>query len=432
MSIPLDRLYNFLDSLSDHNLIIYRWAPHGSKKLEDLGLLCDYWATDPVNVAISPQMICHDQEPLNSAYYDANLLLTMFVQRLCKFTGLPESSQKIREVATAHLANWPTKIVNTYNIHDRVLLLHSEQNGPELATYQQLGCIPVYYWSHAIIARDWFRYAEHDPELERKSIRTDFLIYNRAWQGTREYRLKFAELVIQSGLVSNCKMGFAATDGDTDYRNYRFQNSRFQNTTNNIEKYFFSNHADSNSSADYENSDYQSCGIEVVLETLFDDPRWHLTEKTLRPIACGQPFILAATAGSLAYLRNYGFCTFGKYIDESYDQIQDPIKRLQAIVALMKSISTLPMEQKQMLFRNMKEICEHNRKRFFSHAFMQQVLDEYCTNLSTGLNEMQQHCTGIGFRHTMQNAHGFNKLPWPQVMSRGDCANIWLALKRGS
>jgi hypothetical protein len=46
-----------------------------------------------------------------------------------------------------------------------------------------------------------------------------------------------------------------------------------------------------------------------VAETVFDT-RIHLTEKTLRPIACGHPFILAAGPGSLKYLQTYGFRTF--------------------------------------------------------------------------------------------------------------------------
>ena len=31
MTVPLDRLYNYLESLSDHDIIIYRFYPHGSK-----------------------------------------------------------------------------------------------------------------------------------------------------------------------------------------------------------------------------------------------------------------------------------------------------------------------------------------------------------------------------------------------------------------
>jgi hypothetical protein len=69
-----------------------------------------------------------------------------------------------------------------------------------------------------------------------------------------------------------------------------------------------------------------------VLETLFDDHRWHLTEKSLRPIACGKPFVLMATPGSLQYLRQYGFKTFDGLIDETYDSIQNPKQRLQAVL----------------------------------------------------------------------------------------------------
>jgi hypothetical protein len=61
----------------------------------------------------------------------------------------------------------------------------------------------VYYWSHGVIARDWFRYAQYVSQ--EKKINTTFLIYNRAWSGTREYRLRFAELLIHLNLQEHCK-----------------------------------------------------------------------------------------------------------------------------------------------------------------------------------------------------------------------------------
>ena len=45
MSVPLDRLYNFLHDVVDHDITIYRFWPHGSKKLEDLvSLLPHSWS----------------------------------------------------------------------------------------------------------------------------------------------------------------------------------------------------------------------------------------------------------------------------------------------------------------------------------------------------------------------------------------------------
>ena len=51
MSVPLDRLYHYLADVVNHDLVIYRWAPHGSRKLEDLQHLTKYpeyqWYNNP-------------------------------------------------------------------------------------------------------------------------------------------------------------------------------------------------------------------------------------------------------------------------------------------------------------------------------------------------------------------------------------------------
>lgn len=67
MSIPLDRLYQYIENAANNftkDTIIYRFYPHGSKKLKDLWPLQDY---SKQLYAKSPYIICHDQEPL---YYD--------------------------------------------------------------------------------------------------------------------------------------------------------------------------------------------------------------------------------------------------------------------------------------------------------------------------------------------------------------------------
>jgi radical SAM superfamily enzyme YgiQ (UPF0313 family) len=39
MSVPLDRLYHYLDDVVNHKILIYGWIPHGSTKLEDFHML---------------------------------------------------------------------------------------------------------------------------------------------------------------------------------------------------------------------------------------------------------------------------------------------------------------------------------------------------------------------------------------------------------
>jgi hypothetical protein len=140
-----------------------------------------------------------------------------------------------------------------------------------------------------------------------------------------------------------------------------------------------------NASADFDIDDYNTTEIEVVLETLFDDSRLHLTEKILRPIACGQPFILASTYRSLEYLKEYGFKTFDTVWSESYDKIVDPEKRLQAIVDLMGQLANLNSKDQKNLLIKAYEISSYNRSRFFSNDFFQQVTNELKTNLDQAL-----------------------------------------------
>jgi hypothetical protein len=271
-----------------------------------------------------------------------------------------------------------------------VILIHSEKRSQNLNKYEQTKYIGVYYWCHAVIARDWFRYANHDEFLHRpKTITHDFLIYNRSWSGTREYRLKFVELLVQNDLDNHCMTWFNSIDDGLNYCDYKFKNSGLEITNFNLEDSFNPTVADSSASADYHAPDYQCTNMEIVLETLFDDDRLHLTEKTLRPIACAQPFILAATAGSLEYLRSYGFETFGELIDESYDLIQNPLERLHAICAEMKRISLLDPEQKKQLFDKMQQIAQKNQQRFFSNQWHQSIVDEFKQNFDCAYQQLK-------------------------------------------
>jgi hypothetical protein len=389
MSVPLDRLYHYLGDCVNHDLLIYRWAPHGSRKLEDLVPLLCYTAQEYNTKA---PMICHDQEPLNWQFYSRQDIIQATYARI-----LPVSSLNFltHPVLLDYQANFHLRsVIVCGTCFDKTLLLHSELHSANLEIYQKHDFVPVYIWSHAIIALDWFRYAQHDPALMHDTIpiQKTFLVYNRAWRGTREYRLYFAQQLVAHDLTRHTQMSFAAVDNNTHYVDHVFANKKFQIHMQNLEQFYSINTADSNSSADYCSKDYAACGIEVVLETLFDDDRWHLTEKTLRPIACGKPFLLMATPGSLQYLRDYGFETFADVIDESYDTIANSQDRLNAVVQEMKRIAALDADAKQVLYTKLHEIAQRNKQRFFNGLF-NQVIEEYRANLDHAMSIMQQHCT---------------------------------------
>jgi hypothetical protein len=373
MSVPLDRLYNYLHDVVNHDIVIYRWNPHGSKKLEDLTLLKE---TDFSKTITWPIMICHDQEPLNYHQYSKDDIIQYWQNGPLGFSP---------ELVNEGIKLLPVNVAATTgheSLYDCVLITHSEVNSSDLELYQQNHFATVYFWSHGIIARDWFRYAEHDPALKCRAPQQTFLIYNRAWGGTREYRLKFAEMIATQDLAHKCRMGFSVFDDRQSYQHHKFKNSEFCITSTDLEQHFFKNNTLPSASADYCTQDYQETMLEVVLETLFDDSRWHLTEKTLRPIACGHPFILVATPGSLEYLRSYGFETFNGLIDETYDTIQDPVQRLNAIVDEMQRLLTID----SVTWDQLRSIAVKNKQRFFSKEFQEQIIDEFKSNFDKAID----------------------------------------------
>ena len=379
--------------------------PHGSKKLTDLKILTDY--PDSGNMLwdhTTPYMICYDQEPLNYALYqDPNLLDCYFDsatrKRLLSLLK-PEDLAQFKNIFGD--MNLKMRLNSWLQVFDKVILLHSEKNSTEVEKYSSSGFEPAYWFSHASIARDWFRYAEIDPGFKKHTNTKDFLIYNRAWSGTREYRLKFVELLIDHGVVDDCLTSFQPWCDNSHYLNHAFVNKDFAIKQKNLESHFELNTYDATASADYAVNDYNSSHIEVVLETLFDDIRWQLTEKIFRPIACGQPFILASTPGSLKYLRSYGFQTFDPWIDETYDDIIDSKHRLTAIVHEMKRISSLNTVEKHNFLQGCNSIAAHNKNVFFSEKFLTGVLAELKQNIGTALTQVKQTAYGTFFKKYLQ------------------------------
>jgi hypothetical protein len=411
MTVPLDRLYHYIESVAQDirgdAVIIYRFYPHGSKKIEDLAHFKDY---SPLDVAINPQIYCNDQEPLDYNSYLQINRPRKFKDLMIKY-GVPVTER-----------NFQTSV----SIYDKWILVHSEKRSANLAMYENNRYVGVYYWAHAVIAMDWFRYARYDKIIKNAHTKK-FLIYNRAWSGTREYRLKLVELLIQANLIGNCLLTLNPVEPELKihYSNYKFNNPQWAPTCQ-LENYVVSKEVPSSASADYEIDDYNSSDFELVLETLFDDNRLHLTEKILRPIALGQPFLLAATHGSLEYLRSYGFKTFASVIDETYDLIEDPGQRLESIIASMKDIAAWGEVDRAKKMIEINQITDYNRQHFFSKQFNCHILNELSTNLKTAIDKIEATNTSnifINYRIACSKHHEL-KLALLQLTPQHDTAKI--------
>jgi hypothetical protein len=106
--------------------------------------------------------------------------------------------------------------------------------------------------------------------------------------------------------------------------------------------------------------------VYVPTETVYFGRRTHITEKTFKAIALEMPFVLVAPAGSLAYMREYGFKTFAGIFDESYDTETDDIRRIERVTQLLKDLDDLSPAERLKIHQQCLPIVEHNFNHFYS------------------------------------------------------------------
>jgi hypothetical protein len=98
-----------------------------------------------------------------------------------------------------------------------------------------------------------------------------------------------------------------------------------------------------------------------------------------------QPFVLVGCAHNLSYLKSYGFKTFDRWWDESYDDIEDDIDRMHAIGQLLADICKNDLTQLTEILHDMNEVLEHNYRWFYSQEFLGNCWQELVDNLTQAI-----------------------------------------------
>jgi len=104
---------------------------------------------------------------------------------------------------------------------------------------------------------------------------------------------------------------------------------------------------------------YNRCAFEVSSETLTVEGSW-FTEKTFRSIAAKTPLILMGVPGILKDLQNLGFKTFGDYVDESYDLIDNEMDRVNRVA---ETVNDIVCNGSVDFAQSVEHITEHNWNR---------------------------------------------------------------------
>ncbi len=247
---------------------------------------------------------------------------------------------------------------------------------------------PYYYFFHGWAALDWYR-GYHRTFLiaapEKRTITKSFISPNRIIGGRRQHRVDLMYHLLQRG-INNAWIGFPdicpvenvhVRDLAGPNRAPVFEAAKLPwhfpgETDHPMHSCWLSLFNESAESLAY-----------LVTETVATGRRHHLTEKTFKPICLGMPFVLVSTAGSLKYLRSYGFKTFDSIWDESYDLEMDDDRRLIKIADLLKYLDTLSVFEKQNLFNQALPIIQHNYDHFYNGKFESILWKELTEMLNT-------------------------------------------------
>lgn len=121
--------------------------------------------------------------------------------------------------------------------------------------------------------------------------------------------------------------------------------------------------------------------LHLVTESDYESWSDRFTEKLLKPVVAGRPFLTFGPPGVLATFRSVGFRTFGDVFDESYDQILNPDRRL---AAMMHTLNDLLRRDHRAILRECAAACAHNRHflRFGLEDRLVRMLDRRLRDIS--------------------------------------------------
>lgn len=280
------------------------------------------------------------------------------------------------------------------------IIVSSEYSTESTVICKDYELTSVQYFYHALLCHEWYRnYWYNNIEVNSDFDRV-YITYNNQTLSKRLYR---ANLIIELTKRNLLPRGYCS-----------YNNNKFSSIVNSMKTYTMipgshklniltnlsmlsnqlvidTNNPHGELSAAIEIEDMQKAFVNLVTETIFYENKQHLTEKIFKPIVAKIPFLLLAGAGNLAYLRSYGFKTFGDFWDESYDDIVNSVDRFDAVLSILEDLCSKPHAELVEMKSAMSEILEYNFNHFYT-TMRSAVVDEFTSKLGSALTS-----TGVDY-----------------------------------
>jgi len=337
--------------------------PFGSTKYENIERI--------FNGHNGPIVFCYDQEPLLFEYNKT--IFDTFYQ-----------NKKIER---------PVILLNTEK--------HSQDKNLILERYN---FIDANYFFHIFAAADWYRGYQYDYNIKPivdRTINKTFITFNRITGNARSYRSIFVAELLRNALLNKGHISYSYICPE---HGQSIANLELAVNTYNLDAQYIKeiisyiptknlkiesgNEIPNGSSYIGALSQAVESFCQVVTETCFWETKTHLTEKIFKPIVCKQPFLLLGCKNNLSYLRSYGFKTFDHWWDESYDTIDDPVQRIQAVVGILNNLSSKTNRQLKDILVEMTDVLEYNYNLFYSKEFLSKGWKELEVSLQSAVSQL--------------------------------------------
>lgn len=283
----------------------------------------------------------------------------------------------------------PLKLHNKCNI-----LANSEKSTLKDTLLAEYHFVDWYYFFHGFAALDWYRDYQYVPNIENQFSQV-FISFNRLVTKDRSYRLYMVAKMIEKNLLDKGQVSLILKDNGLGTWEQELGDpySRLSLLAKTTVYQYISTLRDS-LTIDMENPPGYASAMaggqemhllksalwHVVGETVFYDEKLHLTEKIFKPIVARRPFILVGAQGNLAYLKSYGFKTFDRWIDESYDLESDPDKRIDMAIDQLDKLCSLSHDELVSMHREMEDILNYNFNHLYSDfktIIVKELLDNF-------------------------------------------------------
>lgn len=312
--------------LAERDIEWAEWYSYNNKKWMPIN-----WKSEK----IFDSVLDHSFEPV---WYDLDL--TLWDRKYYRFHPWPGHAVKGNDSTFLEVKDLP------------IYVLHSEHNSKDIQKLDELGYRTVHWFSHAFLCSEYYfkMYSNLDivKNYTARPIRSPWICANRL---IRQHRTDFLEML---DLSKGC---YSFLNPDPNGLTYAGP----------IPTHSFDVHENHSAEINVEElTPWNTSFLHIVSETVWQE-KIHFTEKVFKPIVLHQPFVVLQAPNSLMYLRSYGFRTFGNWWDESYDTIEDPQERMQAIADIVNSIGNKSIEELETMRMEMASVLEHNFRHFYEN-----------------------------------------------------------------